>query len=302
VNFRSSGASSVMACGAACSLVPLAAALQSNPSGNALLARDLAGPAWHQTRRVRFEREHWWPVPLRRGAVSWGCFQRGKSFCRVFLHAKRQRDVEESDLNELWGLFGLSPTADRAEVRKRYREIVATKHPDKRPDDPQAPQKFQRITLAYERLVRAVEKGERPMRTSATGRSTTTVDDYFQDWELELFRVARESDFEVVTPMSDAEVWQATATGQESDGFEGSSEKERIWRPTDARDKKANRTASRSFRSSVNTRSWSEQEANFRAEKQASFTRNISILVFSAVGASSIPLFLSMLKQSMLQQ
>jgi len=282
-----------MACGAACSLVPLAATFPSNPSGNVLLVRDLVGPAWQQRGLVGLVRKCWWPVQLRRGAVSWRCFQRGRGFCRAALRAKRRPDVEKRDLNELWGLFGLSPTADRAEVRKRYREIVATEHPDKRPDDPQAAQKFRQITLAYGELVKAVERGDRPMQTSGTSRSDT-VDQYFEDWELELFRVAREGDFEVVAPMSDAEVLQATAAGQEADGFESFAETEQSWRPTGASDEKVKPAAGRGFMSSENSRSWSEEQEELQSEKRAAFFRNTLLMSFAGVAASILAASISL--------
>jgi len=273
-----------MACGAACSLVRSAAALPSSPSGNIFPVRDLVGPAGEQRGLVGLVRGRWWPVQLRMDSMSWQCFQKGRGFCRIVSHARRRPEAEEPpDLNDLWALFGLSATADRAEVRKRYREIVATEHPDKRPDDPQAQQKFRRITLAYEELVKAVERGDRPMQTGSKSRSQK-IDQYFQDWELELVQAARESAFEEAAPMSEAEVLRATAAGQEADGFELFAERERNWRPKSTGKKKGKAAASRSFM--TNSRSWSEEEDNFQAEKGVELLRRSLLVSIAAVAAS----------------
>mmetsp|Transcript_40917 Transcript_40917/g.73956 ORF Transcript_40917/g.73956 Transcript_40917/m.73956 type:complete len:271 (+) Transcript_40917:64-876(+) len=52
-------------------------------------------------------------------------------------------------------LLELPPSAGRDDIRRRYRELVATEHPDKRPNDPLAVEKFQRIQDAYQELIKA---------------------------------------------------------------------------------------------------------------------------------------------------
>jgi len=50
-------------------------------------------------------------------------------------------------------VLDLPANAGRDDVRRRYRELVATEHPDKHPDDPLAVERFQRIQEAYQKLM-----------------------------------------------------------------------------------------------------------------------------------------------------
>eukprot|EP00929_Paragymnodinium_shiwhaense_P011714 TRINITY_DN1178_c1_g1_i1.p1 TRINITY_DN1178_c1_g1~~TRINITY_DN1178_c1_g1_i1.p1 ORF type:complete len:283 (-),score=19.98 TRINITY_DN1178_c1_g1_i1:255-1040(-) len=55
-------------------------------------------------------------------------------------------------------VLGLPEGATQAEVKTRYRTLVAAEHPDKNPDDPQAPKKFSKIVAAYQQLTEPQEQ------------------------------------------------------------------------------------------------------------------------------------------------
>ena len=59
-------------------------------------------------------------------------------------------DLEDFDA---WEVLDLSPDADKQKIRRRFRKLVATQHPDRRPNDPDAVVKFMRIKKAYEQLM-----------------------------------------------------------------------------------------------------------------------------------------------------
>eukprot|EP00913_Durusdinium_trenchii_P027860 g26122.t1 len=50
-------------------------------------------------------------------------------------------------------VLDLPPDADKQKIRRRFRKLVATQHPDRRPNDPDAVVKFMRIKKAYEQLM-----------------------------------------------------------------------------------------------------------------------------------------------------
>ncbi|MFI3254925.1 MAG: J domain-containing protein [Eubacteriales bacterium] len=52
-----------------------------------------------------------------------------------------------------YAVLGLSPRADLPEIKKVFRNLAKTLHPDLRPDDPYAVPRFQEINRAYEMLV-----------------------------------------------------------------------------------------------------------------------------------------------------
>lgn len=56
---------------------------------------------------------------------------------------------EEQDF---YDLLGVSKTADSREIRKAFKKLAITTHPDKNPDDPSAQQKFLDLKQAYEVL------------------------------------------------------------------------------------------------------------------------------------------------------
>jgi len=57
-----------------------------------------------------------------------------------------------ADARDAWAVLGLRPGAQRDELRARYRRLAATEHPDKRPGDPRAAERFAQITAAYQEL------------------------------------------------------------------------------------------------------------------------------------------------------
>lgn len=49
-------------------------------------------------------------------------------------------------------LLGVASTADSREIRKAFKKLAITMHPDKNPDDPEAQEKFLKLKQAYEIL------------------------------------------------------------------------------------------------------------------------------------------------------
>ena len=62
----------------------------------------------------------------------------------VFKHAVGGKDY--------YDLLGVAKTADSREIRKAFKKLAITTHPDKNPDDPLAQQKFLDLKQAYEVL------------------------------------------------------------------------------------------------------------------------------------------------------
>jgi len=60
---------------------------------------------------------------------------------------------KDLDLLSPWEVLDLPQSADKAKIRKRFRQLVVTEHPDKNPDDPDATEKFETIKAAYEKLM-----------------------------------------------------------------------------------------------------------------------------------------------------
>lgn len=53
---------------------------------------------------------------------------------------------------DLYDVLGVAPDADQAEIARAYRRLARETHPDTRPDDPEAAERFGRIARAYEVL------------------------------------------------------------------------------------------------------------------------------------------------------
>lgn len=53
---------------------------------------------------------------------------------------------------DFYELLGVAKTADSREIRKAFKKLALTAHPDKNPDDPLAQQKFLDLKQAYEIL------------------------------------------------------------------------------------------------------------------------------------------------------
>jgi len=61
--------------------------------------------------------------------------------------------TKDLDLLSPWEVLDLPQSADKAKIRKRFRQLVVTEHPDKNPNDPDATEKFETIKAAYEKLM-----------------------------------------------------------------------------------------------------------------------------------------------------
>ena len=60
---------------------------------------------------------------------------------------------------DLYAALGLDKHATEAEIKRAYRTLAMTCHPDKNPDDPSAKEKFHSISEAYSILSDAEKKG-----------------------------------------------------------------------------------------------------------------------------------------------
>lgn len=60
-----------------------------------------------------------------------------------------------AELDNPWAVLGVPVGADRSEIRKRYRKVVATEHPDVKPGDPEAGANFAKVNTAYTKLMEA---------------------------------------------------------------------------------------------------------------------------------------------------
>ncbi len=61
---------------------------------------------------------------------------------------------------DYYAALGLDKEATDADIKKAYRKLAMTCHPDKNPDDPLAKEKFQAISEAYSILSDAEKKGK----------------------------------------------------------------------------------------------------------------------------------------------
>lgn len=87
-----------------------------------------------------------------------------------------QPEREESP----WVMLGLPRGADKTEIRRRFRKLASTQHPDVKRADPEAGSKFARLTRAYEDLMELQALGTRrskpaPQHTD-TSRWTEDMD------------------------------------------------------------------------------------------------------------------------------
>mmetsp|Transcript_30651 Transcript_30651/g.66922 ORF Transcript_30651/g.66922 Transcript_30651/m.66922 type:complete len:294 (-) Transcript_30651:102-983(-) len=73
----------------------------------------------------------------------------GRSYWRL----RTARRAAPGGETSAWILFDLPPGAAKDVIKRRYRRLVATEHPDKKPGDPDAERKFKRIVTAYRQLM-----------------------------------------------------------------------------------------------------------------------------------------------------
>ncbi len=64
-----------------------------------------------------------------------------------------------SQPKDYYAALGLDKEASETDIKKAYRKLAMTCHPDKNPDDPNAKEKFQAISEAYSVLSDPEKKG-----------------------------------------------------------------------------------------------------------------------------------------------
>mmetsp|Transcript_23507 Transcript_23507/g.42396 ORF Transcript_23507/g.42396 Transcript_23507/m.42396 type:complete len:207 (+) Transcript_23507:97-717(+) len=77
---------------------------------------------------------------------------------RSMLKASQQESLLEEKKEatkelDAWQVLGLREGSDKKRIRRRFRKLVATEHPDRKPNDPNAVENFLKIRKAYEKLM-----------------------------------------------------------------------------------------------------------------------------------------------------
>jgi curved DNA-binding protein CbpA len=82
-----------------------------------------------------------------------------------------------------YAILGVSREATEEEVRKAYRRLALEWHPDRRPGDPRAADRFKEISEAYAVLIDPARRREydEASRTGAAGTFRHTQDELFRD-------------------------------------------------------------------------------------------------------------------------
>ena len=65
----------------------------------------------------------------------------------------------KANLKDYYAILGISPTSSRAEIRRAFRQLALRCHPDVN-RDPEATDRFQEITVAYQTLVDPAKRAE----------------------------------------------------------------------------------------------------------------------------------------------
>lgn len=76
-------------------------------------------------------------------------------------------------MEDLYATLGVSRTASEDEIRKAYRKLARTHHPDANPDDPKAEERFKEIGNAYDILSDPEKRREYDARLAFGGRRPT---------------------------------------------------------------------------------------------------------------------------------
>eukprot|EP00971_Amphidinium_carterae_P187743 3726512-Amphidinium_carterae.1 len=88
----------------------------------------------------------------------------------MMLHMKCMSLTDSSDFFPRVGVFAwlnrllgvrIGPIGAGQVIRKRFRKLVATEHPDRKPNDPEALENFRKIAAAYEALMEEDTAGRR---------------------------------------------------------------------------------------------------------------------------------------------
>lgn len=86
-------------------------------------------------------------------------------------------------------LLGVAPTDGPARIRRAFRRAARRLHPDRRPTDPEATRRFQRLVAAYQLLIDGVEpsidlspEAEQTQEPPPEGRYRRNPWGYFAWW------------------------------------------------------------------------------------------------------------------------
>ena len=105
-----------------------------------------------------------------------------------------KRDFYQEDY---YNVLGVSHNASKAEIKKRYRELALKYHPDRNSNDPNAEEKFKRISEAYAVLIDDQKKRKYDQLRSYSYQQRYTREDFGytqEDIFKDLFRDSFASD------------------------------------------------------------------------------------------------------------
>ena len=84
-------------------------------------------------------------------------------------------------------VLGVSPSASASDLKKAYRSLALSTHPDKNPNDPNAKSKFQEVSAAYKKLTakaaEAADGKDKSKRNFFGGRAGSDEDEDDEDDE-----------------------------------------------------------------------------------------------------------------------